>query len=186
METFLGYSYVRFNSSASASPFSTDGGGGQFVYNFNKWVGAVADVGAVHAGRIGGTALDTTIANFLFGPRVSLRTHRLRPYVQLLWGGAYAATSTSIQAIPLPVPLSGGPILVDPSTALSVRVGTDQTAFAMTAGGGLDMKISKHVSFRPIALDYYFTRLQNFRTLTDNNQNGLRYTAGVNFTFGAQ
>jgi opacity protein-like surface antigen len=160
METFLGYSYVWFNSAARASPFSANGGDGQFVYNFNKWVGAVADLGAVHAGGIGGTDLDTTIANFLFGPRISLRTHRLRAYVQLLWGGAYAATSTSIR--------------------------TDQTAFAMTAGGGLDMKVSKHVSFRPIALDYYFTRLQNFRTFTDNNQNGLRYSAGFNFTFGAQ
>jgi hypothetical protein len=71
METFLGYSYVRFNSAASASPFSANGADGPFVYNFNKWVGAVADLGAVHAGSIGGTVLDTTIANFLFGPRTS-------------------------------------------------------------------------------------------------------------------
>jgi hypothetical protein len=56
----------------------------------------------------------------------------------------------------------------------------------MTAGGGLDIKINKHLSFRPIGLDYYMTRLQNLRTQDDNNQNNLRYTTGFNFTFGAQ
>ena len=56
----------------------------------------------------------------------------------------------------------------------------------MMAGGGLDISINKHVSFRPIGLDYYLTRLQNLRTQNDNNQNNLRYTTGFNFTFGAQ
>ncbi len=56
----------------------------------------------------------------------------------------------------------------------------------MTAGGGLDIKISHHVSFRPIGLDYMLTRLQNLRTANDNNQHNLRYTTGLNFTFGGE
>jgi opacity protein-like surface antigen len=168
--------------------FSANGGGGQFAYNFNRWIGAVADLGAVHNGNISGVHLDSTMANFLFGPRLSMRTARLHPYIQVLWGGVYAATSTRILAVPLPSTASGtnGAVPVDPDSALSLRLGSNQTAFAMTAGGGLDFKITKHVSFRPIGLDYYMTRLQNLRTLDDNTQNNLRYTTGFNFTFGTQ
>jgi hypothetical protein len=31
----------------------------------------------------------------------------------------------------------------------------------MTAGGGLDIKINRHMSFRPIAVDYYLTKLRS-------------------------
>jgi hypothetical protein len=54
----------------------------------------------------------------------------------------------------------------------------------MTAGGGVDIKIAKHVNFRPIQLEYFLTRLENLRSGNDNNQNNLRYSAGFNFTFG--
>ena len=50
----------------------------------------------------------------------------------------------------------------------------------------MDIKLNRHVSFRPIGLDYFMTRLQNLRTANDNNQHGLRYTTGFNFTFGGE
>ena len=189
METFLGYTYVRFNSATDVPAFSANGGSGQFAYNFNKWLGAVADLGAVHNGNISGVQLDNTMSNFLFGPRVSLRSSHLRPYFQILWGGVYASASTPINvtlpALPnQPIYLPGNPLL--PGDSVTARLVTQQTAFAMTVGGGLDIKLSKHVSFRPIGVDYYMTRLQNLRTLGDNNQNNIRYTTGFNFTFGAQ
>jgi hypothetical protein len=56
----------------------------------------------------------------------------------------------------------------------------------MTLGGGLDIKINKYVSFRPIGLDWYMTRLQNLRSLEDHNQDNIRYTTGLNITWGAQ
>jgi opacity protein-like surface antigen len=188
METFLGYTYVRASSATDVPSFSANGGGGQFVYNFNKWIGAVADVGAVHNGNIDGFNLDTTFVNFLFGPRVSIRKWSLfTPYAQVLWGGVHAAGSTRFDAIPLPFgAVAGDTIVVDPNQVITARVTASETAFAMTAGGGLDIKINKHLQFRPIGLDYYMTRLRNLRAPGDNNQNNLRYTAGFNFTFGAQ
>jgi opacity protein-like surface antigen len=188
METFLGYTYVRANSATDVPAFSANGGGGQFVYNFNKWIGAVADLGAVHNGNIDGFNLDTTFVNFLFGPRISVRKwSRFTPYAQVLWGGVYATGSVQINALEVPFgAVAGDTIVVDPNQVLTARISASQTAFAMTAGGGLDIKINKHVQFRPIGLDYYMTRLQNLRTLGDNNQNNLRYTAGFNFTFGKQ
>jgi Outer membrane protein beta-barrel domain len=191
IETFLGYTYVRANSATFVPAFSSNGGSGQFVYNFNRWFGAVADLGAVHNGKIGSRRLDSTFATFLFGPRLTLgQSPRIAPYFQVLWGGVYATTSTETNGV-LP-PDAALPILPGQGTinnlgqALSARLVANETAFAMTAGGGLDIKISKHMSLRPIGLDYYLTRLQNLRSANDNNQNNLRYTAGINFTFGAQ
>jgi hypothetical protein len=188
-ETFLGYTYVRANSATNVPAFSANGAGGQFAFNLNKWFGAVADVGAVHNGNIEGHMIDNTTTNFLFGPRVSLRYSRFRPYFQVLWGGVYLAASSQVSGLlpatpsqPIYVPGMPTPIPGQPITA---RVGAQQTAFAMTAGGGLDIKINKYMSFRPIGLDYYMTRLQNLRTQGDNNQHNLRFTTGVNFTLGA-
>ena len=179
METFLGYTYVRANSQTDIPSISSHGGSGQFVYNFNKWLGGVADLGAVHTNDIGGAPIDNTTANFLFGPRISLWCPRLRPYFQFLFGGVYATASTQVDILAATPP-------VIPGQPIPARFGTQQTAFAMTAGGGLDIKINKYLMFRPIGLDYYLTRLQNLRTLGDNSQNNLRYTAGINFTFGAR
>ena len=78
----------------------------------------------------------------------------------------------------------GAPLVGIVAGGVTLAIG--QTAFAMTAGGGLDIKLNKHVSFRPIGLEYYLTRFQNLRSQDDNNQNNIRYTAGLNFTFGAQ
>lgn len=185
-EAFLGYSYVRAKTATNIPAFSANGGGGQFLYNFNKWLGGVADLGAVHNGNISGRQLDTTMANFLFGPRLSFRYARITPYFNVLWGGVAAATSTHVALAALPIPPIYLPGAGNVVQATSARVGADQTAFAMVAGGGIDIKINKHLSFRPIGLDYYMTRLQNLRSANDNNQTNLRYTSGFNFTFGAQ
>jgi len=191
MEAFLGYTYVRANSATDIPSFSAHGGGGQFMYNFNTYLGAVADIGAVHNGDIGDHRVDTTSINFLFGPRLSMRFRTLRPYFQVLFGGVYMTSSTEITSFAnpaIPIVLPGATLVVPapPAPQATAQVYAQQTAFAMTAGGGLDLRISKHVSFRPIGLDYYMTRLQNLRSAGDNTQNNLRYTAGFNFTFGAQ
>jgi hypothetical protein len=192
METFLGYTYFRANSATNIPAFSANGGGGQFVYNFNKWLGLVADLGAVHNGNISGVHLDTTMTNFLLGPRFTLRKGRWAPYFNVMWGGVYGSTSTEFTAVlapgvrpPIYIPGVGN-VLENLDQALSTRLVASQTAFAFIAGGGLDIKINKNFSFRPIGVDYYRTSLKNLRAPTDDSQNNLRYTTGVNFTFGAQ
>ena len=186
METFLGYTFVRANSATDVPSFNANGGGGQFAYNFNQWIGAVADVGAVHNGDIGGANIDSTLVNYLFGPRISMRFQKLRPYFQFLWGGVHATSSTAVIGILVPTAVTPAGLLLNPVEPVSARVVASQSAFAMTAGGGLDIRLSKHVMFRPIGLDFYLTRLQNFRTMADNNQHNLRYTAGFNFVFGGK
>jgi len=180
-ETSLGYTFTRFNSATNVPEFSANGGSAQFAYNFNRWFGGVIDLGAVHNGNIHNVQLDSTIANYLAGPRISFnRGSRIVPYFQVLVGGVYATTSAE-------APLA--PIMQDAGvipSGTTIRATRQETAFGMTAGGGLDIKISKHVSFRPIQVEYFLTRLENLRTLNDNSQNNLRYSAGVNFMFGGE
>ena len=189
VETFLGYTYSRFNSATNVPSFSANGGSGQLALNANKWLGFVMDIGAVHNGNIHDLNLDTTMSNYLFGPRINLRYSRVKPYFNILFGGAHGSTSTGLSGIPVadqPIYLPGETTPVPPNQPVSLRASASQTAFAMAVGGGLDIKINHHVSFRPIGLDYFLTRLQNFRTLDDNNQHNLRYTTGFNFTFGGE
>ena len=186
-ETFLGYDFVGFYPNVSYIPKAHfNGGSGQFVYNFSKWVGAVADVGAVNKGLIGGYDVDTTIAHYTFGPRFTYNNHsRWRPYIQALFGGAYGTTSAQVSAL-----VPGGGIVppgwvVDPTRPVTARLHASDDAFAMLVGGGLDVKVSKHVAIRPIGFDYYLTRFSS-PSLGDTNQNNWRYTAGVNFMIGAR
>src|SRR5258706_8579724 len=90
-ETFFGYSYVRFNPSTSVIPSSNyNGGNAQAGYNFNKWISAVVDLGAVHKSEIGVARVDSTLFNFVAGPRISMHYSRFRPYIQGLVGGVYS------------------------------------------------------------------------------------------------
>jgi len=187
VETFFGYTYMRANSASDVPAFSANGGSAQLAVNANKWLGFVTDIGAVHNGNIGGAHLDTTLTNFLFGPRVTLHRGRVNPYLNVLFGGVHGSTSINLAAIPVdPVTLPSGTPTPVPGQAVTLRAGASQTAFAMTTGGGIDIKINRHVSFRPIGLDYYMTRLQNLRSAQDNNQHNIRYTTGLNFTFGGE
>jgi hypothetical protein len=54
----------------------------------------------------------------------------------------------------------------------------------MLAGGGLDIKLSKHISFRPVEADYFLTRFTTLVIQNDTNRNHFRYSAGVNFLLG--
>ena len=184
MEAFLGYQFTRFNPSSGFVPsFNANGGSGQFAYNFYKWAGLAFDAGAVTKGILNGRDVDTTVVHFVAGPRFAFHNHtRFTPFGQVLFGGAYATTSTRINVLPL---VSNLPL--DPTIPVTARLTASHTGFAMMAGGGLDIKLSKHIAFRPLAFDYYLTRTPNFITgITDNdiNRNNWRYTAGVNFMFG--
>ena len=203
-ETFLGYTYTRFETgNFIPAPFDVDvpsfnahGGSAQMVYNWNRWFGVVFDAGAVHGSGIGDFGntffpstfsrggLDMTVANYLLGPRVSFkRGSRFVPYVQALFGGA-----TAWQSLPVPdaafvvTPIVGGGVIVPGGSSLNFSRTT--SGFAMTAGGGLDIKLSKHVYFRPIQAEYFLTRLRPIGDLNQINRNNFRYSVGINFSYG--
>src|SRR6266481_3270836 len=71
VETFFGYSFVRFNVSGNAPSFNSNGGTFQLAYNFKPWLGLVGDFGGYRNGRV-----NNTIANFQFGPRFSFHKRK--------------------------------------------------------------------------------------------------------------
>ena len=169
VEGYLGYNYVHFNPATNISSFSANGGSGQFIFNFNKWISGVADLGAVHNSNFAGFSIDNTTFNYLFGPRISIRKwSRFTPYVQTLFGGAYYTASAAIGGF-LPELNDAGQII--PGQPITARVVAHQNNFAMVAGGGIDIKINRHFSFRPAAVDYYMTRFSPLG-LTDNTHPG--------------
>ncbi len=178
-EWFLGYNYVRINSTTKVPSYSSNGGSSQLVYNFNKYIGGVFDIGGYHNGVISGYSIDNTMLSYLWGPRVNVRTGRVTPYLNILFGGIWFGASTVKSLAPCTGTGCG------PATTTGRAAGS-ANAFAMAVGGGLDIKINKHASFRPIGLDYFLTRLKNPALQDDHNQNNLRYSAGINFLFGGQ
>ena len=58
-------------------------------------------------------------------------------------------------------------------------VGSGSTnAFAMTVGGGVDVTLTRHVSFRAIQVEYLYTHFSSA------NQNSLRLQSGIVWRFG--
>jgi opacity protein-like surface antigen len=204
-EAFLGYNWVRFSPNSANLPnypglpsFNLNGGDGQLAYNFRREIGLVLDVGTVHAGSVFGIAnnvstnnagVSHTLVNFVLGPRYTFHRHsRLMPFAQALFGGARATSSTGVTVLPGGIIWPPVGLIVPPGSLQPVdaTLRAERTGFAMLVGGGLDIKVSKHVALRPIGADYYLVRLPSFVTGNDSNKNHFRYSAGVNFLFGAR
>jgi hypothetical protein len=130
-------------------------------YNFNGGSGQFAYNANRWLGLVGdfggyytSDGFHAGVLSFLAGPRVNFRGHgKMTPFAQVLLGGA-----RSIDNSPL-------------------------NAFAMTAGGGLDYKISQHFAIRPVQAEYFLTR---FSDGASDRQNNFRYGAGVVFQFGTR
>jgi len=187
-EGFIGYNYVRFNPDSPFVPsFNANGGNGQAVYNFSKWFSGVLDVGAVTNSSLFGSTADTTVMNFVAGPRATYRNKsRFTPFVQALFGGAYSTTSARIFLLPAIGPLLPPGVILPPDLPVSARLHASFTGFAMLVGGGLDIRINKRIAFRPIGADYYLTRLPSLQAGDQTSRNNFRYSAGFNFLVGAR
>jgi Outer membrane protein beta-barrel domain len=167
-EASVNYTFTRFSADDGAPPLNAYGGNLQFGFNFNKWVSGVAEVGAA---RLSSFADDTdfpgsrperdTILTYMVGPRLTFRRSRIAPYVQTLFGGASVLGSTLISNRP-------------------------PAGFAMTAGGGLDVKVNRHVTLRALQVEYFSTLVDNFRLEGDKWQINLRASTGIIFTFGGE
>ncbi|HUN58095.1 MAG TPA: outer membrane beta-barrel protein [Candidatus Binataceae bacterium] len=150
------YSWLHVNSANDIYHRTGNGGSGYLEYNINKSLGLVADFGGYANTR---TGLDDKAMTYMFGPRFNWRHARLTPYVQLLFGGIYA--------------------WVSPTGLGSIT----QNAFAMSAGGGLDIQVSHHISFKPVQVEYLMSQLNDSLGF-GGHQNDIRYSAGIVFRVG--
>jgi len=93
---------------------------------------------------------------------------------------ALTSPDTPILPVANPSTLFPGPLAV-----VTARLSTTENAFSMMAGGGLDYRLSKHFSVRPVEVDYVLTRFPSLSTGFRDNQHSIAASAGIIFTFGA-
>jgi opacity protein-like surface antigen len=198
-ELNLGYTYMRIAPSGNVNSFNANGGQGQLQYNLSHGLGIVADLGAVTNGNISAHATnfpgDQMQFWYLFGPRVSLhKGGKFTPFFEFELGGVHNSRSFTVDnaVIPLTTVVPSGVTVERGTTTTKFR--STQNAFAMAAGGGVDIKLTHAIAVRPIELDYFPTHFSpfNFSTATGTFpefntprwQHNLRYSAGVTFRFG--
>lgn len=183
VELFLGYSYWR------AIPYSTgnrieylNGGSASLAYNFNRHWGLVGDFAGFSTdsvqfnaapGTTGSRVVDAEgkVFTYMLGPRYSFRSHsRLTPFLQVLVGVAHADE-----------------VVLDCKDQIyACRPLPSENAFALTAGGGLDYRLTHRVAVRLFQAEYLLTRFDDPSSLTGDKsfQNNIRLSAGLLFRFG--
>jgi opacity protein-like surface antigen len=190
VETSPAFMYIRTPISFTVQPnppgpsvsasFNCAGGGGTLAYNLSSLIGIAADLGGCkYFGQTLpqeiSTKIDGTGFTFLFGPRLTFRSKSpFQPFAELNFGGMRISLSCAN----------------NPSDCTNL-VGTgsySKTAFAMTVGGGFDIKLSKKFSLRPVQAEYLYTRFGNDCNLNvctfNNNQNSFRLKSGIVINWG--
>jgi len=184
-EVFGGYTYAKAyfaNHANTISPLSLNGGQFAVTYYGSKHIGLTADFSSLadHVALNNAQAFsgaEFRNESFLFGPtarfgfpgvksqRVSLFAHQLfgvsRVSITPDYGDFCNATQKQCKATP----------------------------FTMNSGGGMDLKVSAHVSVRPFQMDYWSQKLSMSDLMKENtggeniSTDGFRYSAGVVYNF---
>ncbi|HEX3437769.1 MAG TPA: hypothetical protein VHT24_13455 [Pseudacidobacterium sp.] len=175
-EVPVGFSFINAHPDLSPiNSFNVYGGGGQFNVNFGQYFGIKADLmGYANSSNLSSRlqALGFTgnvsgnLFTYMFGPQIKRHTGVIQPFAEALVGGAHSNVYTSIY---------------DATHGITNASGSSN-AFAFAAGGGLDFRLSRLITIRPVEADYLLTRFS--ANGTTGNQNNFRYFAGINFTFG--
>jgi opacity protein-like surface antigen len=184
IETAPAFMYIRTSSGinpfvlngrlVSPQPLNCVGGGGTFAYNFSSLIGIAADLGGCkilsNTAAVGNT-IDGNEFTYLFGPRLTYRSgSRFEPFVEVNFGGARVSVSCKSTAIPC-VTATGGREF-------------STNAFALTAGGGFQIKLSHRFALRLVQAEYLYTRFGNNCGLpicsnNNNSQNSFRLKSGI-------
>jgi opacity protein-like surface antigen len=135
------------------------GGGASVAVNQKSWIGIAAELNGCRSkgtsgGLFGGPTMpwSETTFTYMAGPRVSYR-RRLTPFAQALFGGAHFSGNR-------------------PGSS------TSGNGFSLSAGGGLDLNVSKHVSLRLIQPEYLLNRFDS------SSEGQLRIQTGIVFRIG--
>jgi hypothetical protein len=198
-EVYGGYTFMRFNASSPTNAFTTNGAQGSVQYNFNKWIGLVGELGGVHNGSLtiaGSPTLhpDQTAFTYMFGPRVFInKSGVVSPFFEFLAGGLHNSRSFSVPNSLLPNPLPPVRGVTETPSATSTKFASTQNAAGMVVGGGVDIRLSRLIGFRPIELDYVPTHFSPFNVPgvpgnvnSTKWQQNLRYSAGLIFRLGGE
>jgi outer membrane protein OmpA-like peptidoglycan-associated protein len=136
------------------------GTGASITYDFNRWIGLTLDASTdwgsdevTLAKRID----DAAFANLSFGPKITFRSHRFSPFLEVLVG--------------------------DQRLVPDAFHDVDKLGF-MT-GGGLDINLSRHIALRLIRADFMYSNYSyGPPSVPGTNLRGVRLQTGLNFMIG--
>ncbi|HYL92238.1 MAG TPA: hypothetical protein VEW69_03680 [Alphaproteobacteria bacterium] len=181
IELFGGYNYTNSNAALTGRPVSFNGWSSSVAFNFNKWVGMVADGGGAYRSEevppftvnfpciinpticpppftIPGETRSQRLYTYSFGPRFSYRNDsRFTPFGHVLFGGGRVTDSHKI--------IGGG------------RFTEASGSHVLTLGGGVDYRLTNRLALRTQ------TDLQQSRFFSDLHD-GFRLSTGLVFNFG--
>src|ERR1700730_9418136 len=157
-----GYSYVNFDPGAPFNSFSNHGATGSFAYNATRWLGLTAELGGYNFDRnVNPNKVDGSWETWLCGPRLNLcRFDHFVPFAEFLVGGATAGVEATGN--------SNG----------------NQSAFALAAGGGVDVVLFKNLAWRFAQIDYLMTNFSGSFLGASARQNNLRLGTGLVYRWG--
>jgi hypothetical protein len=176
------FSYINFGPGSEPN-FNNYGATGSFAYNANKWLGLVGEFGGYRFTRDvsvpvtvdSAVGLQTAVAQqatdfvsaslkgnqqtYLFGPRLNFRHFdHFVPFLEVLFGGGHGTAE--------------------------VTGDSSQSAFAMAAGGGVDVVLTKSIAWRFVEADYLMTNYSGPDLAASARQNNFRIGSGIVFRFG--
>src|SRR5947209_5873993 len=149
---------VPLSSRLEANP---RGIGADVTYNFNRWFGLTLDA-STHWGSgektLANRIDDAAFSNLSFGPKLTLRKGHFSPFVEALIG--------------------------DHRLMPDAFHDIDKLGFMF--GGGLDIKVSRHVALRLLRADYVMSsyRYGPASNTPTTNLRGARLQSGLVLTFG--
>lgn len=178
-DLFGGYSYVRVNLQGSIHS-NLNGASGAVGFYPSRHLGVVGDFGGYRLSTLtagsssplgsGSLGVSGNIITYLFGPRIRFGGEGLSPFVQALFGGAHSSDITCSTSNAACSSVTGG----------TGHLLSSDNAFAMTLGGGIDIKVSHHFSVRGQG-EYLMTRFKDVTSSTGARamQNNARISVGI-------
>ena len=151
-EVFGGYQFFR--ADASGVGFNLNGWNAAVSGYFNRYVGVTGDFsGSYGSPTVLGLGISTKLYTYMGGPVVRFPNNsKITPFAHALFGGGRISGDVA-------------------------GIGLSENGFTWAAGGGLDAKVSPHVSIRVAQFDFLQTRF------VSTTQNNYRYSAGIVFHF---
>src|SRR5262249_10582157 len=159
------YNYANIHPGDPFDHFGAQGGSGSLTYNPSKWIGLTGELGGLHYDRNvfpltgNNNSVKGGLTTYLFGPRLNLRRFdHFVPFAEFLLGGAHAGQQLT---------------------------GTQgQNAFALAAGGGVDVVITKYLAWRFVQMDYVQTNFSGTAVGGNARQDNFRVGTGIVLRFG--
>jgi outer membrane protein OmpA-like peptidoglycan-associated protein len=157
------FSYINFNP-GSFQNFNQLGATGSFTYNASRWIGIVGEVGGYRFDRqilvlsptntLTGATISGNMQTYLFGPRLNLRRFdHFVPFAEALFGAAHGSSQVT---------------------------GTSaQGTFALAVGGGVDVVLTRYLTWRFFQADYLMTNFSGTLLGPSSRQNNFRIGTGI-------